>query len=373
LESYNKYIARTFHGLEGILEKELEALGAKDCQKIKRAVAFHADLESLYRINFRSRISLAVVRPLFEDVVKNENQLYRVVNDYPWEDIFKTDRTFAIQSIVHSKTFSHSQYAALKTKDAIVDRFRKQFGRRPDVDREDPDISIVLHIHEHKLTISLDSSGEGLFKRGYRQRTGPAPLNEVLAAGIVRLSKWDGSSDLIDPMCGSGTIPIEAAGIQSGKPAQNTSRSFGFENWPDFDNTIWFRIKREKSSPLGEGNIYASDRDNQILGTAMENARAAKFQDKIQFSSVDFFDLKPPSSGCTLIMNPPYDIRLKEDEINDFYKMIGDQLKQYWTGSTAWIFTANLEAAKHIGLRSSKKIELFNGPHEGRLLKFEVY
>ncbi|MBK8390982.1 MAG: class I SAM-dependent RNA methyltransferase [Saprospiraceae bacterium] len=367
-------IAKTLQGFEGILAGEIEALGGKNITPLKRAVKYEGDLELLYKSNYLLRTALRVITPFREEIVKNELQLYKKVYDYPWEELFSVKDSFSINPIVNSEIFRHSQYAGLKTKDAIVDRFRDKFGRRPNVNPVNALIQLDLHIREDKLTLSLDSSGHSLHMRGYRMYPVEAPLNEVLAAGIVMLSGWNGTDTFVDPMCGSGTILIEAARIAGNIPPQRKDASFCFQNWTNYDAKLWEKIITEADANIKpiECEILGFDKSLQCVKASETNILEAGLENKIKVSRKDFF-LQTDLPKCLIITNPPYDERLKLEDDMLFYKQIGDLMKKQLTGSAVWIFSGNMEALKHVGLKPSKRISLMNGPIEAGFYKFEVY
>jgi putative N6-adenine-specific DNA methylase len=302
--------------------------------------------------------------------------LYQMVQSIQWDEYMSTSQTFAIDGVTKGEVFTHSQFVALKSKDAIVDQFRAKYGVRPSVDVENPDIRINVHIADTTCTISLDSSGISLGKRGYKSRQVQAPLSEVLAAGIIMLTGWDKKTPFIDVMCGSGTFPIEAALIARNIPP-GSFRTFTFENWNDFDPLIWSRIKREAKRdiiPLESGIIHAYDIDQKAIDISWENAQRAKVENQITFKTQDFFKSNPEIENGLIIMNPPYGQRLEDpDDIIPIYQDIGSQLKKAYNGCDAWILSGNLDALKFIGLKPSRKIPLFNGPIDCRLNKFELY
>ncbi|MGD8779949.1 MAG: THUMP domain-containing protein [Ignavibacteria bacterium] len=362
-------------GLEHVLAEELKELKAENIKKATRAVYFEGSKELLYKTNLYLRTALNILVPLKTYYVRNEDELYKCIKKINWGEYISADDTIAVESVVHSKYFRHSKYVSLKTKDTIVDQFRNKYKKRPDVDIENPSLKINIHINQEKCTVSLDSSGDSLHKRGYRKNKNQAPLNEVLAAGIVRLSGWNGKTNFVDAMCGSGTIVIEAALIAANKAPGLIRDHFGFMNWRDFDSKLWREIKKEakqKIKPI-EIDIVGSDINSNTVKIAEENLRNAGLNDGIKLFSKQFMQSAPPEGNGTLIINPPYGERMKKDDINNFYKMIGDTLKTNYTGYDAWILTSNKEALKNLGLRASKKFTLFNGPLEVKLHKYEMY
>lgn len=367
-------VAKTQFGLEELLAAELKALGATDIELLTRAVKYRGDKTILYKSNLLLRTALKVLVPFASFYAHHENQLYKRIRQIDWEQFITPHQTLAIDATTNSEIFHHSKFTALKTKDAIVDQFRDRYGIRPSVDVDNPDLRLNVHIHDKLVTLSLDSSGATLDRRGYRLSRTEAPMNEVLAAGIVMLAGWHGEGQLIDPMCGSGTFSIEGA-MLAANIAPGKRRLFGFERWRDFDGALWQRLKEEahQAEHKFSGNILCSDLDPTAVDIAQQNARRAGVERMIDFRTSDFFESKPPTENGTLLMNPPYGERLQEDNIVEFYKEIGNQLKHRYAGHTAWIISANEDALKHVGLRPSRRIKLFNGSLECRLQKFELF
>lgn len=370
-----KMIGKTMFGLEEILAEELRAIGATDVQPINRAVAFMGTMETLYKANYCCRTALAILKPFAEFEANNEQELYDNVFKIKWEQILDVDCTFLIESSTNSEIFTHSYYAALKTKDAIVDRFKRMFGRRPTVDTENADYKFNLHIHDNKVTLLMNSSGESLHKRGYRQAVGVAPINEVLAAGMIMLSGWKADTNFFDPMCGSGTILIEAAMYANNIPPQYYRKKFGFMKWKEFNNSEWksVREKADKQIREFEHEIWGCDIDANVIEQAEKNLRFAKLHYDICLFPESFENQAPPEGPCMIITNPPYGERIAVDDLNALYTSIGDQFKSYGDGRTAWLITSDFRAMKSIGLRPSRKIELYNGSLECRFLKFDLY
>lgn len=370
------YIAKTFAGLEQVLLKELTEIGADDAEVIHRGVSFRGDHTVLYKANYLVRSAIRVLKPIGVFEVGDDNQLYEKVRKINWEDIFNLDQTFKVNAHVFNSELDHSQFVALRTKDAIVDQFRDKTGKRPWVAMDDADIYIDVHINDNVCTISLDSSGESLHKRGYRIEADKAPINEVLAAGLIALTGWNGEKDFYDPMCGSGTIAIEAAMKAMKIPSGYYRKRFAFMNWEGFDTVLWENIKKEADEKIGEieCEIYASDRSKKAINIAKVNVKNAGLHKDINLDVTYFDAIKPAKSEGILLFNPPYGLRLEEkNEITDLYSGIGDVLKQNFSGFEAWLISSNMEAIKFIGLRTSARIEIYNGPLESRFLKFELY
>ena len=366
------YIVKTFHGLEHILAQEIQALGGRNVRAENRAVSCLGDLKFGYRLNYLAHTAISVLRPIKTGKIRSEQDLYALVSSVKWYDIFDVRKTILVRVVCYSDLFSNSHYLTLKAKDAIVDQFRDKFHRRPSIDKN-PDIKIDLFIKNDRCTISLDLSGSPLFKRGYRMKTGDAPLNEVLAAGMIRLTGWNPQQPLIDPMCGAGTIPIEAHLFASGRSPHFLRQAFSLQHLNDFDRRLWNLVKEEVSEISGEApTILGADKDAGVLRMARSNARNAGIT-QIKWRSKDFFTMKRPEESGLLIFNPPYDERIKLPDAIHFYQQIGDHLKRNWTGWQAFILSAHHQAIKHIGLKPAKKLTLFNGPLECRFLGFELY
>ena len=369
------FIAKTISGLEEILAIELRQLGASEVTVLRRAVSFKGDKTLLYKANYWLRTALRILVPLTSFKIENENDLYAQINAFPWEDIFDVDQTIALDAVVTDSPITHSHYASLKSKDAIVDRFRDKFGVRPSVNIENPDIRINLHIYRNNCDVSLDSSGMSLHKRGYRQAIAEAPLSEVLAAGLILLSGWDKKSNFIDAMCGSGTLLIEAALIANNIPPGQYRETFGFMRWNDFNNDLWNKVVNES---LNEGVefehlIVGSDISERNLVAARTNIRSARLHKDINLEVASFDAFEPPDSPGILIMNPPYGERIVVDDIVSLYQSIGDRLKNRYSGFDAWIISADLNALKYIGLKPTAKLPVFNGQLECRFVHFSIY
>jgi putative N6-adenine-specific DNA methylase len=367
-------VAKTFRGLEHLLAGEVKALGGGNIRTGVRVVYFDGDMEVLYRTNFQTRTALRILKPFFGFRARTEDELYKGAYSFDWSALLSENRTFAIDGVLNSPYFNHSKFIALRVKDAIADQFRAKTGKRPGVDTEKPDLRINLHITDDQCTLLLDSSGESLHKRGYRTTTVQAPLNEVLAAGMIMLSDWDRQSAFIDPMCGSGTIPIEAAMLAHNIPPGIYRKQFAFEQWPDFDERLFSDIyNQEYPEPLIVPRIIGSDISSRAIGMARTNAKNAFLGKKIDFKISSFEDMMPPEGGGVLVTNPPYGERLKQENIKAFHTIMGDYLKKNFTGYTAWILSSNIEALKFTGLKPESKLVLFNGPLECRFVKFSIY
>ncbi len=365
---------KTFFGLEEVLAEEIKKLGGKNVEIKNRAVNCEGDLGFLYKINYSARTALKIMVPLFTFKAWDENRFYDKLFDFKWDDYLNVDQTFAIDATVYSERFKHSQFMSLKMKDAIADYFKLNYRRRPDVDPKNPDIKFHLHIDRELVTVSLDSSGDPLFKRGYRKEQGEAPLNEVLASGMLQIAGWDGKGNFLDPMCGSGTLLIEAAMIAMDLPAQIFRKKFAFQNWQNYDAELFqtikeFRIKRVKEFT---GKIVGYDIDARMLNAAKINIEAAEMEDVIEVRKQNFFGSNKELFPLLMVFNPPYDERIAIND-EDFYKKIGDTFKTGYPNTLAWLISSDLEAVKKIGLRPSRKIKLFNGKLETRFLQYEMY
>jgi len=367
--------ATTFHGLEDVLVNELMKLGARDIVPFKRGVSFTGDKGFMYKANLCLRTALKVLVPIYSFTANNEHELYAKMKEYEWEELLNTDDTLAINATVNSDEFNHSLYVSQKTKDAICDRFVDKFDVRPNVDLDRPTVRIYVHIFRNQVNVSLDSSGDSLFKRGYRVDIDTAPMKEVLAAGMVLLSNWQPHLPLIDGMCGSGTLGIEAALFANNIPPGVFREEFGFMKWHDYDKELWDTIYESTINRIKDDmpNIISSDIDIVPLEMAKRNGAVAKVDDVIQYEHISFFDLMPTKPHGTILLNPPYDERIKMEDTNAFYKQIGDKLKKDFGGWTCWIISSNMEAIKSIGLHPSKKMTLFNASLECKLLKYEMY
>ena len=375
MENNYKMLAKTLYGFEDLLEQELRQLGAIDIKKGVRNVSFVGDKGFMYKANMALRTAIKILKPIRTFRVHNEQDLYDQIYKMRWDYYLKPTGSLAVDATLHSKVFTHSKYVALKTKDAIVDKFRNTTGQRPNVDLRFPDLKINVHIDRQVCTISLDTSGESLHKRGYKTATNIAPINEVLAAGLVMLSGWDGQSDFMDPMCGSGTILIEAAMIACNIPPNLMRKEFAFERWEDWDVDLFEKIEESllKKTREFHHKMIGYDKSPSAIAKAKANIRNAHLEDFIKVQHEDFFKTrKAGSEKLHMLFNPPYGERLDID-MQEFYKSIGDTLKQGYPGTDAWFITSNLEALKFVGLRPSRKIHLYNAKLESRLVKYVMY
>ena len=370
-----KMVAKTLFGFEDLLENELTQLGAQDIKKGVRNVSFVGDKGFMYKANLGLRTAIKILKPIQTFRVNSEQDLYNKIYAMSWEDYLKPTGTLAIDATIHSHLFKHSLFIAQKTKDAIVDRFRDNTGQRPNVDLKFPDLKINVHIDRNQCTVSLDASGDSLHKRGYKRATNIAPINEVLAAGMIMLSGWDGQSDFMDPMCGSGTMLIEAAMIACNIPPNLMRKEFAFERWQDWDVDLFEKIEESllKKTRDFHYKIIGYDKAPSAIYKAKDNVKNAQLDDFITVKHEDFFKTqKGGDEKLHMVFNPPYGERLNID-MEAFYKNIGDTLKQNYPGTDAWFITSNLGALKYVGLRPSRKIQLFNAKLESRLVKYEIY
>ncbi|KAA1246975.1 class I SAM-dependent RNA methyltransferase [Aquimarina sp. RZ0] len=368
-------VAKTFFGFEEILTKELRNLGAERVEQGNRMASFYGDIGFMYKANLCLRTALKILKPITSKKIRNEKELYNFIQSIQWNEYLDTNDTFAIYTTVNSTIFTHSQFASLKAKDAIVDKFRKETGERPSVDTEYPDLTINIHIQQDLCTVSLDSSGGSLHQRGYRTMTNIAPINEVLAAGLLLLSGWDGQCDFLDPMCGSGTLAIEAAMIACNIPANLNRKEFAFEKWLDWDMDLFEKIEKACLNKTRDFHhtIIGSDKAPSAIRKARQNVENANLTDFIKIQDSNFFESsKEGEKQLHMVFNPPYGERLELDA-EVFYGQIGDTLKQHYPATNAWFITSNLEGLKYVGLRPSRKIKVFNGKLESRLVKYEIY
>ncbi|WP_312324479.1 class I SAM-dependent RNA methyltransferase [Soonwooa sp.] len=365
---------KTFFGLEEILAEEVKKLGGRKVEIKNRAVNCEGDLGFLYKINYSCRTALKILVPIKSFKAFDADRFYDRLFEVQWDEYMSIDQSFAIDATINSERFSHSQFMTLKMKDAIVDFFKMKYRDRPNVDSKNPDIKFHLHIDRELVSISLDSSGDPLFKRGYRQMQTEAPINEVLASGLLQIAGWDGKGNFLDPMCGSGTLLVEAAMIAMDLPAQIFRKKFAFQNWKNYDAELFTTIKEFRINRVKEftGKIVGYDIDLKALNAARTNIEAAELEDVIEVRKQNFFESKKELFPLLVVFNPPYNERISI-EVEDFYKKIGDTFKQNYPNTLAWLITSDLEATKKIGLRPSRRVKLFNGKLETRFLQYEMY
>ncbi|MDG5800921.1 THUMP domain-containing protein [Marinilabiliaceae bacterium ANBcel2] len=370
-----EFVAKTFHGLEDVLAQELKDLGADNVEPVNRAVTFTGDKELLYRVNLWSRTALRVLKPEIKFKACNEDQLYNKVKEIDWSHLMSNEDTLAIDPVVFSKYFTHSKYVAYKFKDAICDRFRETTGKRPSVDLKRPNTIFNVHVVEDQFTVSIDSSGESLNRRGYRTKEHPAPINEVLAAGMILISDWDKKMTFFDPMCGSGTIVMEAAMIAANIAPNFKRKEFAFQRWKDYEPELWEKIyndaKRKISTP--EARINGSDISVKSIDISRQSALDFGIKQYINFNVNSFSDAVRTGREGMIIMNPPYDERLRSADVVKLYSGIGERLKSKFSGWEAWIISSNRDALDSVGLKPDKKVTLFNGALECSFQKFSLY
>ena len=374
MEQNFEMIAKTFMGLEPVLAKELTQLGANDVKTGRRMVSFTGDKEMMYRANFELHTAIRILKPIRHFKAQSADDVYKEIKKIDWTDYLDDDKTFAVDSVVFSEEFRHSKFVSYKVKDAIVDQFREKTGKRPNISVANPDLRLNMHIAEDQCTLSLDSSGESLHRRGYRQESVDAPLNEVLAAGMILMSGWKGDTDFIDPMCGSGTLLIEAALIAKNMAPGLFRKEYAFEKWPDFDADLFDEIYNDESKEREYSHhIYGYDIDIKAVNTALQNVKAAGLSDTITVRQQDFKDFTQPAQKSIIITNPPYGERISTPDLLGTYKMIGERLKHQFKGNDAWVLSYREECFDQIGLKPSIKIPLYNGSLECEFRKYQMF
>lgn len=367
-------IAKTFQGLEEVLAKELQDLGAEQVETITRGVRFWGDREMLYKANFKCRTALRILKPFYKFEAKDTDEVYNVVKAFDWSQYLSVKKTFAIDAVVYSETFRHSKFLAYKVKDAIADHFREKYGERPSVRITNPDVQLSIHVNQETCTLSLDSSGDPLYLRGYKVEQTEAPINEVLAAGMLKLAGWDGITDFMDPMCGSGTIAIEAALMALNIAPGIYRKSFAFEKWADFDQSIMDKLYEDDSEEREFSHkIYASDISSAALRVCEENVKRAGMSKYIEISHTPFQSVDRPDEPTMIMFNPPYGERIKPASLATLYEEIGAKLKRDFTDMSAWIITVPCESTDRIGLRPSVKYHLLNGAIECEFRKYDMF
>ncbi|MEI6059781.1 MAG: THUMP domain-containing protein [Bacteroidota bacterium] len=371
------FIVKTIAGLEQVLADEIVELGGDNVQVLTRAVSFEGDKRMLYKANYCLRTAQRILMPIFTFQMADEDDLYNQVTAYPWENYLTLQKTLAVDAVSSDSELTHTHYIAQRTKDAIVDRFRTiSNGRRPSVDTENPHVRINIHIRGSICDVSVDSSGASLHKRGYRVSNAEAPMSEVLAAGLIMLSGWKHDCHFIDPMCGSGTLVIEAAMIANNFPAGMYRKEFGFMHWPDFDQDLWNEVTKEAMDKQTEFEfqILGSDISTKNLASARANVKSARLHKDITLSVNPFSAIQPPPGDPGIvIINPPYGERIRLVDIIGLYKSIGNTLKQEFAGYQAWVISSDQRALSMIGLRPTAKLPVFNGPLECRFEHFDLY
>lgn len=376
MEQEFELIAKTFQGMEDLLAQELTEAGAQNIQKGRRVVYFSGDTAMMYRANYALRTAIRILKPLKHFSATTADEVYDAVRNYEWKDILDLKSTFAVDSVVYSENFSYSKFVAYKVKDAIVDYFRETCGQRPNISVSNPDVRFHIHISDDDCTLSLDSSGESLHKRGYRMESVDAPINEVLAAGLIKLTGWKGDSNFIDPMCGSGTIPIEADMIARNIAPGKFRKEFAFQKWPDYNDALFSTIKEEYAAAEKEYDyhIYAYDKDANAVAATKANVVAAALDEDFFVERRDFREFKQPEEKAIMVMNPPYGVRIKSDSaLPLLYKSIGERLKHQFVGNEAWIICNSEELFQNIGLKPSIKIPLYNGSLDCQFQKYQIF
>ena len=367
-------IAKTFMGLEPVLAKELTQLGANNVKIGRRMVSFTGDKEMMYRANFQLHTAIRILKPIRHFKARSADDVYEEIKKIDWTEFLTTEKTFAVDAVVFSEEFRHSKFVSYKVKDAIVDQFREATGKRPNISVANPDIRLNIHVAEDKCTLSLDSSGESLHRRGYRQESVEAPLNEVLAAGMILMSGWQGDTDFIDPMCGSGTLLIEAALIAKNMAPGLFRKEYAFEKWPDFDSELFDRIYNDESQEREfNHHIYGYDIDMKAVNTALLNVKAAGLTSVITVKQQDFKAFTQPANKSIIITNPPYGERISTPDLLGTYKMIGERLKHQFLNNDAWVLSYREECFDQIGLKPSIKIPLYNGSLECEFRKYQIF
>lgn len=367
-------IAKTFQGLEEVLAQELTALGANDIEIGRRMVSFSGDKEMMYKANFCLRTAIRILKPIKHFDAKDADEVYEQIKSIRWEDYLDTDKTFAVEPTVFSEEFRHSKFVSYKVKDAVVDYFREKTGERPGVRVNKPDVLLNIHIAETRCTLSLDSSGESLHRRGYRQEAVEAPLNEVLAAGMILMTGWRGECDLIDPMCGSGTIPIEAALIARNIAPGVFRKEFAFEKWVDFDQDLFDALYNDDSQEREfTHKIYGYDNNPKANEIAIRNLKAAGVSKDVVLKLQPFQQFEQPAEKSIIITNPPYGERISTNDLLGLYSMIGERLKHAFIGNTAWVLSYRDECFDQIGLKATTKTPLFNGALECQFRQYEIF
>ncbi|MDO4159838.1 MAG: THUMP domain-containing protein [Prevotellaceae bacterium] len=374
MEQEFELIAKTFMGLESVLAQELTQLGANNVQIGRRMVSFTGDKELMYRANFQLHTAIRVLKPIAHFKATTADEVYEEVKKIDWSQYIDLKESFAVDSVVFSEEFRHSKFVSYKVKDAIVDQFREKAGQRPNISVSNPDIRLNMHIAEDKCTLSLDSSGESLHRRGYRQESVEAPLNEVLAAGMILMTGWKGETDFIDPMCGSGTLLVEAALIARNMAPGLFRKEYAFEKWHDFDSELFDRIYNDDSQEREfKHHIYGYDIDMAAVNTATLNAKAAGLTNDITVKQADFKDFKQPEGKAILVVNPPYGERISTPDLLGTYRMMGEVLKHQFKNNDAWVLSYRQECFDQIGLKPSIKIPVYNGSLECEFRKYQMF
>jgi len=368
-------IAKTLSGLENVLATELTNLGAENVKAQKRAVSFDGDMALMYKANLWCRTALSILKPVFEFTFEGQQQYYDVLRNYPWDELFDVQKTIAINAMAFHSEFTNSHFLAQRTKDAVVDYFMDKTGKRPSVDIDDPQIKLNIFIHQDRCSVSLDSSGAPLFKRGYRRKNVAAPLNEVLGAGLVLLSGWDKQQPFYDPMCGSATFSIEAGMLALNMAPSIFRRNFSFQHWSEYNPELWEATRQEardleqKTAP----EILAADISNSSMDAARQNLMEAGLLGRVKLEKRDFFQSKPRHEKGVVIINPPYGMRLQNENIKEYYQKMGTTLKHSYSGFKACIISPDKSLTHKIGLKHTSQQMVFNGQIECRFLEYQLY
>ncbi len=367
-------IAKTFQGLEEVLAKELVVLGANNVQIGRRMVSFTGDKALMYKANFHLRTAVRILKPFMHFKASDADEVYNVIKSVEWENYLDCNSTFSVDSVVYSEVFRHSKFVAYRVKDAIADYFNDKYGKRPSVRLNNPDLIFHIHIAGEECTLAFDSSGESLHRRGYRVETGAAPINEVLAAGMILLTGWDGECDFIDPMCGSGTLPIEAALIARNIAPGVYRQGYAFEKWSDFDSELFRSIYEDDSAEREfKHKIYGYDVDGRMVACARRNVKSAMMGDIIEIECRDIKDFTEPAERAIMVVNPPYGERLALDNLLQVYKELGSRLKHAFQGNEAWIISSSYDCFDQVGLKASARLPLYNGDLDCEFRKYELF
>ena len=367
-------IAKTFQGLEEVLAKELVALGANNVQLGRRMVSFTGDKAMMYKANFHLRTAVRILKPFLNFKASDADEVYEFIKSVAWEEYLDCNSTFSVDAVVYSEVFRHSKFVAYRVKDAIADYFNEKYGERPSVRLNNPDLIFHIHIAGDECTLAFDSSGESLHRRGYRVETGRAPINEVLAAGMIMLTGWNGECDFIDPMCGSGTIPIEAALIARNIAPGVYRQGYAFEKWKDYDSELFKSIYEDDSAEREFNHkIYAYDVDGRMVACARKNVKSAMMADIIEVECRDIKDFEEPSAPAMMVVNPPYGERLVPEKLLQVYKDLGSRLKHAFQGNEAWVISNNYDCFDQIGLKASARVPLYNGDLDCEFRKYELF
>ena len=367
-------IAKTFQGLEEVLAKELVALGANNVQIGRRMVSFTGDKELMYKANFHLRTAVRILKPFMHFKASDADEVYEIIKAIDWQQYLDCNSTFSVDAVVYSDVFRHSKFVAYRVKDAIADHFNEKYGERPSVRLNNPDLIFHIHIAGEECTLAFDSSGESLHRRGYRVETGAAPINEVLAAGMIMLTGWNGECDFIDPMCGSGTLLVEAALIARNIAPGVFRQGYAFEKWKDFDSELFKSIYDDDSGEREFNHkIYGYDADGRMVACARRNVKSAMMSDIIEIECRDIKDFVEPAAPAIMVVNPPYGERLQLENLLQVYKELGSRLKHAFQGNEAWVISSSYDCFDQIGLKASARVPLFNGDLDCEFRKYELF